>query len=354
MNSKKWVVSLVSITLAVVILFGTLQYILDPFLHYGGERGPLTFRRDSDLYGNPGIAMNYDYNAVLLGTSLAVNTDINELNEIFQCNTIKVTYSGGNSYNHNRILQVCYDYGHSVDKVFWELDETALAADAYTPTWPLPEYLYDDNQINDVSYLLNLDIFYFYTLFDIKQTLSNQSDSLMVEGPYKYDESIYCRENALSSVPYPKQQCENKGNTFYEHNLNNNLEYNILPMIKEHPETEFHFFMPPYSIFFWYLFKKDGTLDAAIYDARTALGKILEYNNAKVHFFQDHEEIITNLDLYMDYTHYKPEIISWMFDEMNKGNDLLTKDTYNQRLDDFYEYINTFDYDEFYFSQSNI
>ena len=295
LSSKNWTVSLLSVTLFIIVLFGMVQFYLDPLLQYGNERGPLTFRTYSEIYSNPGIAKNYDYNAVLLGSSMVENTDINELNGIFDCKTIKVTYAGGSSYNHKKILDTCYNSGHKIEKVFWALDEYALRTDKETPRWPLPEYLYDDNKINDVSYLLNLDIFYYYSLIDSVETL--------------------------------------------KHN--------------ERPETDFEFFLVPYSILYWYQQKSNGTLEAEIFDARIAIGELLNYDNVQVHFFQNEKDIITNLDNFKDYTHFKPEINSWMSKETKIGSHILTKKTYNKVLNDFSEYLNTFDYNSFYISQMN-
>ena len=61
MSSKNWTVSLLSVTLFIIVLFGMVQFYLDPLLQYGNERGPLTFRTYSEIYSNPGIAKNYDY-----------------------------------------------------------------------------------------------------------------------------------------------------------------------------------------------------------------------------------------------------------------------------------------------------
>lgn len=348
MSSKKWFISILSITMVFITLFGALQFYLDPLLQYGGERGPLTYRTYTEIYCNPGIAKNYNYNAVLLGSSIVENTVVNEMDDAFVCKSIKIPYAGGTSYNHRHILDVCYSSGHKIDKVFWALDEYALTTESDVSRWPLPEYLYDDDKMNDVSYLLNLDIFYYYTLIDMKYTLSHQSDTMMMEGTWGDDESIYCKVNALSSISFPKHQKETKGEKYFESNMLDNLKYNILPSIEDHPETEFHFFLVPYSILFWYLSKSDGTLEANIYNVRTVLGKILEFDNVKVHFFQDEKDVITNLDLYKDYTHYKPEVNSWMLKEMKNESHLLTKETYNQRLDDFYNYLIDYDYDSLY------
>ena len=353
MSSRKWTVSLLSISLIIIILFGSVQFYLDPLLQYGNERGPLTYRTYTEIYSNPGIAKNYDYDSVLLGSSMVENTDIKELNEIFDCNTIKVTYAGGSSYNHKTILDTCYNSGHKIKKVFWALDEYALTTDKDTPRWPLPEYLYDDNKINDISYLLNLDIFYYYSLIDIKETLNHRSNKMMSEGIMVYNENSYGKEQALASIKYPMKQVDSKGKDLYYSELTANLKCNILPFVEKHPETEFEFFLVPYSISYWYQQKSNGTLEAEIFDARTAIGELLKYDNVNVHFFQDEKSIITNLDLYKDYSHFKPEINSWMTEEMVKESHLLSKESYNQRIDSFYNYLNEFDYDEFYYSQSN-
>ena len=141
MSSKKWVISLLSITLLVVIAFGVVEFYLDPLLQYGNERGPLTCREYAEIYANPGIAKNYNYNAVLLGSSMVENTNVSEIDLLFGCKTIKVPYSGASSYNHKAILDVCYNSGHKIEKVFWSLDEYALTTDKDTPRYPLPDYL---------------------------------------------------------------------------------------------------------------------------------------------------------------------------------------------------------------------
>ncbi len=347
MSSKKWAVSLLSVTFAIVIFFGAMTAYLDPLVQYGSESGPLTYRHYTEMYSNPGIAKNYDYNAVFLGSSMVENATVAELDTYFDCKTVKVPYSGASSYNHKVILDVCYRSDNTIDKVFWALDEYALTTEKSTPRYPLPDYLYDDNLSNDLSYLLNLDIFYFYTTKDLFGTLKGRQEIMMKDGPW-IDESVYCKQNALASVSYPMSQSENKGKNFYDQAAQDNLQQNILPFLKEHPETEFYFYMVPYSISYWYMCKQNGTLDAEIHIMRTAIEEILKYENAHVFFFQDNEEIITNLDNYKDYSHFHPSVNHYMSEQMALGNHALTLDTYNERLDSFYDYLTTFDYDAFY------
>lgn len=348
MKTKTWSIAIVAIALCVIMIFGALTYSLDPLLQYGAEGGFLTYRHYSEIYSNPGIAKNYKYNAVFLGSSMVENANVGEIDELFNCKTIKVPYSGGSSYNHKAILDVCYNSENKIEKVFWALDEYSLTTDKDTPRYPLPTYLYDDNKWNDLSYLLNLDIFYFYTIKGLIGTFTNRAEIMMKDGSWVEDESIYCAKNALSSFSYPMEENENKGELYYANTLNDNLNYNIIPFVKAHPETEFYFYMVPYSISYWYMNKQKGTLDAELYIARTAVSELLKYSNVKVYFFQNNEEIITNLDNYKDFTHFKPSINSYMAQQMYEGNCRLAEDNYNQIFDEFYAYLKDFDYDAYY------
>lgn len=350
-NSKKWYLSLISLSLVTVIIFGISTYILDPLVQYKKESGIFTYYESSEIYSNPGIAKNYDYDSVLVGSSMVENTNVAEIDDLFGYKTIKVPYSGGSSFNHKNILEVCFKSNEDIKTVFWSLDEYALTTDYMTPRYPLPEYLYDFDKTNDLSYLLNLDVFYFYTIKDIIGTLRGKKQLAMRDGSWIEDESVYCKENMLSSFEYPMKQSKNQGEKCYEKNLYDNINYNILPMIRNHKDTNFKFYMVPYSIAYWYMEKSNGKLDGNFYNVKKAISEILEYDNVEVYFFQDDEEIITNLDNYKDYTHFKSEINSYMSKEMNKGTHKLTKDNYLYVLDSFYNYLNNFDYDTFFISQ---
>ena len=139
---------------------------------------------------------------------------------------------------------------------------------------------------------------------------------------------------------------------YYQDKLRENLDNNILSLVDAFPETTFVFYMVPYSISYWYIEKQKGLMDADFYNVRTALGEILSRDNTEVHFFQNEQEIITNLDNYKDYTHFKPSINSWMSKEIDKKSHLLNHDDYESVLNQFYEYVLQFDYDCFYLNQT--
>ena len=61
--------------------------------------------------------------------------------------------------------------------------------------------------------------------------------------------------------------------------------------------------------------------------------RLLAYENVKVFCFQEEEEVTTNLDNYMDTIHFSPEINKLMLDRIVAGEDELTLDNYEVKLD---------------------
>lgn len=65
---------------------------------------------------------------------------------------------------------------------------------------------------------------------------------------------------------------------------------------------------------------------------------LLAYDNVTIYCFQDAPEIVTNLDNYMDSIHFSPAINKWMLDQMVQGNDRLTIDNYEEKLDEMQDF----------------
>ena len=78
---------------------------------------------------------------------------------------------------------------------------------------------------------------------------------------------------------------------------------------------------------------RSGERDAVIYNEKQAVKALLAYDNAEVYFYQDDREIITNLDHYMDMVHFSKEINYVVYDKLAKGEDRLTIDNYEERLE---------------------
>ena len=65
---KRWAVFTLTLTVLALLLSALTVFLVDPFEHY--RESAVLPLYDQESYNNPGIAKYYDYNAVILGTSM--------------------------------------------------------------------------------------------------------------------------------------------------------------------------------------------------------------------------------------------------------------------------------------------
>ena len=82
---------------------------------------------------------------------------------------------------------------------------------------------------------------------------------------------------------------------------------------------------------------RSGERDACLYNESQAIGTLLKYDNVEIYYYQDMEEVITNLDNYMDMIHFSKDINQLVCEKMIAGEDRLTMDNYEARLQGMYE-----------------
>ena len=159
---------LIVLVLAGLGAMAALVVYVDPFFHYHAPLQGFHYVVDNQLSQNPGMARNMTYNSCIIGSSMTVNFDTDDFKEIMGLDTVKLSYSGAYPKDDSNILEIIYDESslarrtNGVDAVFFAMDIPVMAADTETVKYPRPEYLYDNNLINDVKYVLNKDVLFQY------------------------------------------------------------------------------------------------------------------------------------------------------------------------------------------------
>lgn len=77
---------------------------------------------------------------------------------------------------------------------------------------------------------------------------------------------------------------------------------------------------------------------------RVAIEEILQCENIKLFSFTNNFELITNLDNYKDRAHYGEWVNSWMLNQFDENNYLLTIDNYEEYLAALEDFYKTYDY----------
>lgn len=350
MTSKQWTIWFLALSTVTLAVFAGIMYVTDPLIRYSSEKDFFSYYEYSEMYSNPGIARNYEYDTVLVGTSMIQNTNVQECNELLECDMVRLPYSGGTCFNMKTILDVCFSSDNTIKAVYWELDEFQLFSDHNAPRYPLPTYLYRKDHVQDLSYLLNLDVFYHYTVNSVIGTLKGRSQDVAREGIWFGGD--FSKEGMMKTYVRPESRQENTKIDIYQEKVKRNLTHNIIPLLEHNPDTHFNFFLVPFSILYWDNQVREGTFDASMYSLEYAIGQLLEYDNVSVYFYHDEWDIVTDLDNYKDFTHYGSWVNSYMTEAMAEGKDLLTKDNYMKVIDNMRQYVQNYDFDSIFSSEA--
>lgn len=321
-----------------VILLGAViavVVVLDPFYQYHRPLPGLKAVLTDKEYQCIGTLRTFDYDALIVGSSVCENYNNHWFDEGFSCNTIKAIRAYGATADLCYLLDAAYE-SHEMKYVFYNIEPSSLSAST-EPTYVstgCPMYLYDRNIMNDYSYVLNKDVLTEKIPYMLAYSLIMDYD----EGDsYNWaQQKEFGRDKALgmyARLPYVKEMLPETVNAT---ELSGNIEL-LTAQVKAHPNTTFKFFFSPYSILWWDNAYRRGELDAVIYNEKQAIDALLQYDNVEIYFYQDDWDIITDLDNYMDTIHFSKDINYYVYDKLASGEERLTIDNYEERLDHMME-----------------
>lgn len=350
-SAKKWTILTLAAILLILVAFAAFMYFTDPLLYFRKESGPITYWHYDQLYSGPGVATQYDYDTVVTGSSMIGGFDTTQFDALYNAKTVKLTYNEATAHNDKAILDVCFETHPNIKRVFLPIDSFTCiyAPDKYN--CQLPDYLYNKTAAGSMKYLLNLNIFYHISVTDVINTIQGEIKPAMESKPKNEN---YGTQWVSGSRLIPWDETEDFDTTDYLTNTEANLVENILPVIEAHPETEFIFFTPPYSMLYWYRRMGTGDAVASLESMRKMIGTCLMYDNVKIYGFSWDESITTHLENYKDSGHFSPEIHTGILNRMYYDEDRVTTENYNQLIDDFIERVETFDYTALYNSYADV
>lgn len=337
------------LTIAVVFA-GTIIYV-DPFFHYHAPLKGFPYVVDNQLSQNPGMARNMCYEGCIIGSSMTVNFDTDDFKELLGTETVKLSYSGAYPKDDYNILSIVFDessYARQncpVKKVFFAMDIPTMTADLETTKYPLPEYLYDANIVNDVKYVLNKDVLFQYIMRPVVQGKGSDLSEIYFSW---WTPDYYNIQWVMHTYEEPEKVEKELGAEELIPQTEENLKVNILPFVEAHPDTEFYFFFPPYSILYWHNVMQENTFEATLKQYQYVADRLLPYDNVHLFYFQDMEETL-DLNNYADYSHYKPEINRFMVECFKDGNyEIHSSEEMAKELSKMRQMIDGFDYNELF------
>lgn len=342
------IVSVIGMIVLLVAFAGTMIYI-DPLFHFHAPKENIGYLLFDERYQNNGITRNFVYNTIITGTSMTENFKTSQVDELFDAKSIKVPVSGARYKEVDEIVKKAYSYKDNIANVIRCLDLTTLISDKDSQEYAeYPEYLYDDDVWNDVWYVLNKEIFITFTDADIQFT--HRGGKLMSMDSYKNWNGQYNFDGNALKKGYTRKDIQMEMGKLSKEDkelLTGNLNQNVISTVVAHPETEFYFFFPPYSILYWDDIVRTGKFTQMVEAQKIAIEMLLPYNNVHLYSFFDDYIMICDLNNYIDSVHYGQNYSDRIIQNMADGIGMLTKENYENYLT-MLNFYNLFDYDAFF------
>lgn len=318
---------------SLLLLLCTLAVVIfDPFFQYHKPLPGLKAVLTDKEYQVTGSLKNFDYDSVIAGSSVAENYNNGWFDQGFGCTSIKAIRSYGATADLCFLLDLAFE-NHDLKYVFYNLDPSALSADPVTTfeSTGCPTYLYDDNYLNDIEYLLNKGVLFEKIPYLIANSFMGNYDE---NNSYNWAQwKEFNSDMALGLYIRKPSVNEMKAKDYYQTNLEGNLAL-LTKQVESHPETIFKIFIPPYSMLWWDNLYREGDTESYLYNMEQAISALLAYDNVEFYYFQNVREIITDLENYMDILHFSPEINEYICNSLIENRHRLTADNYQQAIAD--------------------
>ena len=321
LTRRRWAALTFALTALILFAIAAAVFLVDPFEVYRrATRFIPPVESGTQSYSNAGIAKHYEYDSVVIGSSMTENFVPSRLNGLMGGRFVKLCVNGGSPYNHRQMLEMAFRT-HEIRTVLYCIDVDALTYFYKQPKFEMPDYLYDENPFNDVRYWFNSSVLTNYVPACLRTW--GQSDPALVDTMYSWGDLYpYGAEYALRGVTIKGGKVKQKAAPepyVLSQQAMLNVEHNYMPFIEAHPETRFVFFFPPYSLVRWYQFYRSRDLDLHLSQAPAVAARLLSCPNAEIYDFRARTEWILDLDRYIDAYHYGPEVNEAMAEEMAAG-----------------------------------
>lgn len=356
-NSGKWLGIVLSGVIIILMLCGVCVFVLDPYFHYrrpdnGLIYGIIVNDPDEERYVASGIIRNYDFDAVIAGTSMTECFRTSQFDRLFDVQSVKLSVSGGQFSEINAICRQALNRHPDMKILLRSLDLDRIDIDEDAVGYDISlDYLYNDNPIDDLNYVLNKDaLLRGCGLNVIMATLKHREAFNFDDYANWSDSAEYGREVVLAGYARP-----NRGGEIIAldsedaDRIRLNIEQNVTSLAKEYPNTRFIYFMTPYSICYWDSLKQSGRLQKAIQEQEEVIELLLPCENIELYSFCDDFELVCDLGNYKnDGMHYSGEVNKRILEWIAKGEHRLTQDNYQAYIKSIATFYENYDYDSLF------
>jgi hypothetical protein len=305
-----------------------LTRYVDPWQFFGRAAYATDMNRENARFWLPGVAKHFDYDSVLVGTSLTINSSVAVLDRSFGARFVKLSMNGSRLPEQEAIVRVALRSHPATRRVLWGLDQYVfhVPADFAIQETEFPRYLYRGFSPAVIeNYLLSWDAvkqsFAAWrqgqptNLPDFEQTTVGEGIEKggCITLRAKYQAYRTRLEQERKTMDYNRASAGLTEQAYFEllidintKRIETNIAAYIEPLVAAYPATAFYLFYPPYSFAEDYAHAQLSPVTLAY--KRLLRSKIAalaaRHPNVKIFDFQNDVAQRRNIDGYWDLLHY--------------------------------------------------
>jgi hypothetical protein len=329
----RYLATFAATTVALLAAIALMNWRVDPLQYYRRAAYPPEFSMQA-RYQNPGLARNYPYDTLIVGTSVSLGFDLRDFAAQTGSHPLNLAMSGSPVHEQRLLLDLALKTGR-VKHVFWELNYEYFGGSAdqvsdYDGTFPA--YLYDNNPLTKVTnYLLNVDVTK-ASFRILLRLLLHKAPPLTLEqltAPVETGESgagaLLKNWTNSHHTPWPPAL---HPEDFAPEKTRANFELNVLSVIRAHPEVTWDLWFPPHTTVYQTIMREQ--MPAAWEDLfpwkRMILSETESLPGVRLHDFQGDKEIVMQPGRYRDIVHFDLPTHELLVREMLAGREIATPD----------------------------
>lgn len=339
MKAKTFFIGALSCALLLLGAAAAVVAAVDPLLTAGKLEEGETALFVNERYEMAGLIRRQDYDNLVMGTSLAANFRASWFTGWLGSETLKVTFPDGKLSEFGVALDLAYRAHGTVERVFFGLDPNILIHGDQRSE--LPEYLYNDNVLDDIQFYLNADSL----ALAIKTLVLGEKAKTTLNEAYTWDRThVFSRKAALAGYVRPPAGRLQLPADAYLDSARAGMDV-ICGWVEQHPETQFTVWFPPYSVLYWDQSNRLGRTEALLTAIEYACERLFAYDNVAVVSFLNAQGVITDLNNYTDHIHCSSKITAWMAPRMMTNQWRYWPGAYRGQIDELRQFVAAYDYD---------
>ena len=325
LSHKKWICFFLVCALILTVIMSCFMYIVDPFFQFRVRDNSYML---NPRFVNAGLIKNYEYDTLIIGSSMAQNFDMELFRQQLDAKPLHVSLGGITPLETVELMALANQQGKA-EHYYICVDLHSFSLETKPST--NPSYLMSSGPLYTARYLLSYEAWFRFMPLDLAFSALNklninlppkftQSTSIDYlgnwENDFTYGEDVVLSN--YSSGSYAVSEVDLSG-------MSERMESNfdMLLSTAASVDGEISFFFPPYSSLYWY--SSPDYIDTYLEFKERFISQACKLGFT-VYDFQS-SSLCADLNNYKDSTHYSGEINDWMTCCFASGEHIVSPET---------------------------